>query len=184
MVPGGSIVERRWLTVATVLGVAALVVGATALILPLAVPGYPGSLTPHSPQTLYQKRLDAPIREFCTGYNSLGNCVSFGVLVIGYDNFTVPGAAGTLGVVNVSFSLNHTCDTCLFAIYQGNLTGGAAFFGGYTEIEVAVNGSGAALGLLAAGVEHMVLFNERLGAYPGPISLALTVVYLGTLAYR
>ncbi|MCI4319636.1 MAG: hypothetical protein L3K23_05860 [Thermoplasmata archaeon] len=176
--------SRRWLTVVTVLGVAALAVGVAALVLPFALPGYPGSLTPRSPQTIYDKQLDAPLREYCTAYDQMGNCVSFGETVIGFDNLTVPGADGTLGVVNLSFSLNHSCNTCLLELFRGNLSTGPLFVGGSSEIGVLLNGSSSEVGLLPAGIEHVLLVNERFGAYNGPVSLLLAVVYEGTLFYR
>jgi hypothetical protein len=182
--PGAGLVPRRWMVVALALGTAALVIGATALILPLAVPGYPGSLAAPSPQTIYDQQLGAPLREYCVDYNQLGNCISFGEVVIGFDNFTVPGAAGALGIVNLTFSLNHTCGTCALEIFRGNYSTGAFVIGGYSELLLAVNGSGVATGLLPAGVDHLVLANEQGGAYFGPVTLRLTIVYVGTLSYH
>jgi hypothetical protein len=168
--------------VAVVLAVAGLALGVSALVLPLAVPGYAGSYAHRAPSTLYDKAVAADLPH-CAGAYSLSQCPLFLVSFAGYDNFTIPITDRGLGVVNVSFQLNHSCDSCELEIFQGNFSTQPILSVYPGSLFLLLNGTGSTVTLLSEGVERIVVVNYSQGSYWGPVTAQLKILYLGPLRY-
>jgi hypothetical protein len=169
-------------TVAVVLAVAGLALGASALVLPFGVPGYAGSFAHRAPQSLYDQAIVADLR-YCAGAYPLSQCPYFLTSFAGFDNLSVPFSTGGLGVVNVSFELNHSCNTCFVEIFRGNLTNAQLPFPGFPgTLFLPLNGTGSTITLLPQGVDRILVVNESQGSYWGPVTVELKVLYLGPLS--
>ncbi|MCI4349980.1 MAG: hypothetical protein L3K15_00465 [Thermoplasmata archaeon] len=174
---------RRWVIVALLLGVVGLVLGASALLLPFAVPGYAGSFAHHPPMTIYDRAFAAPVTRHCIS-PSPPPCTSYDTIVVGFDNASVPGSPSGLALVNLSYQLNRSCSTCILEVFHGNVSTGGGLLGNNQILFLFVNGTGNVTGTLAGGTDQMVLVNElTYGPSGGPVTLHLKIVYLGQLLY-
>ncbi|HZY69874.1 MAG TPA: zinc ribbon domain-containing protein [Thermoplasmata archaeon] len=160
--------QRRYLVAAIALGSVGLVLGATAFVLPYAVPGYAPSAHPSTPTVLFGGALSW---RTCTAtFGSNCTAATAGNRVV---DVVIPGDPNTESAINLTVRMNRSCPDCWVVVIRDLPDDAPVFLDQFTLIqpttdylEAGFTNNSSTVGLLPGGI-YDVVFEAYVNPYTG-----------------